>query len=186
MIVIRRRTLVLLAAAILAAAALALPGTREALGAAGEWFADPVTIADAPALAAQRELAERGIERAYERGVDQLKRTRELRLPISDQQAAAIQARYLEQLRQLRRGALASLGDALGVKGVEQARYVAETETKLENGVAPDEGGVLLAPSIAGIVGRVNDLVGAIADAGTREMAAAPSPSPGPSASPRR
>lgn len=180
MIVIRRRTLVLVATALLAAAIVALPATRATLGTAGEWFADPVTIADAAALAAQREVAERGIERAYERGIDQLKRTRELRLPITDQQAAAIQARYVEQLRQLRRGALASLADALGLKGVEQARYVAETEARLDAGVAGDDAGVLLAPSIAGIVTRMNDLVGPTADAGTREMSVVATPSPTP------
>lgn len=185
MIVVSRRTLFGAALAVLALVFLALGWSAGAR--TFRLITDPVAVADASTLAQQRDLAERGIERAYEKGIDQLKQTRALHLPIPAGEADAILAKYTAQLRQLRHAALASLADSLAIRGAEQDRYVAETEARLDGeGVQGADPNALLAPTLGAIVRRAADLAGPIADAGTRAMASAPSPSPTVSASPRR
>jgi hypothetical protein len=145
---------------------------------------DPITVADSRALGIQRTAAERGIQRAHANAVEQLRKTRELRLAITAQQAAAIEAKTLDQLRALRNSAFVSVAEALGQSGEAAARYATETATRLDasGGAAPSDV-VLLAPRLQAIVARMSDLAVQLADNGTREMTN-PDPSPSPSRSP--
>lgn len=176
---------VALIALVAVAAVVALPGSRDALLSMGQRAFDPVTVADSSALAEQRLVAERGIQDAHARGREQLARTRELTLPITPAQAATIEARYVGLLDELRRTALISLADVLGIRGAARERYVIDAEARLSSGSVAAPGSVILAPALGEIVARTNSLAAEVADAGTREMAGSASPSPSPSASPR-
>lgn len=170
-----------IALAVLFAAAIATLVVRT--GALASTF-DPVAVADPRALGIQRTAAERGIQRAYAKGVEQLRKTRELRLAITAQQAAAIEAKTLDELKTLRNSAFVSLAEAFGPSGDAAQRYASETAARLDAsaGAAPSDV-VLLAPRLYAIVARMSELAAQLADNGTREMTN-PDPSPSPSRSP--
>jgi hypothetical protein len=145
---------------------------------------DPVAVADSRALGVQRAAAERGIQRAYAKAVDQLRKTRELRLAITAQQAAAIEAKTVADLKTLRNSAFVSLSEALGQSGEAAQRYATATASRLDASAGgPQSDVVLLAPRLYAIVARMSDLGAQLADKGTREMTN-PEPSPSPGRSP--
>lgn len=159
-----------------------VPAPREAIGAVYRGVFDPQPVATSAAFAEERAFAERAIQRAIERGAEQLRRTRALTLPITQQEAAAIEARSLDELKGVRRAALSSLADAFGLRDAPLIAYVTDAEQRLDRGVsASEEAPILLAPTVARIIQQTNDLVGPIADRGTREMAAPRGASPSPS-----
>lgn len=168
--------------AVIAAAAIVAVTART--GVLASSF-DPIAVADARALGVQRTATERGIQRAHASGAAQLRKTRELRLAITAQQAAAIEAKTVGELNTLRNSAFVSLAEAFGTTGDAAQRYATETATRLDASAgAPIQSDVvLLAPRLHAIVARMSELAAQLADKGTREMTN-PDPLPSPSRSP--
>ncbi|HZP96503.1 MAG TPA: hypothetical protein VFC31_09240 [Candidatus Limnocylindria bacterium] len=149
----------------------------------------PTTVASAGELDAQRGAAERAIQRVYAAGLDQLKTTRSLKLAITDAQAAAIEQKYADQLKALRRSALQAVGDAYGQTADQSAQYAAQAEPRLDGTPAASSAPVLLAPRLYAIVERMGQLTSQLTDQGIREMTQAQpsgSPAASPSAAPSR
>lgn len=183
MIRISRRllvTLVIVLAVLIAAAVVARSGVvADAL--------TPREVATPQEVQAQQASTERAIQRAFVAAVEQMRKARQLRLPITDAQAAAIEERNTNDLRTLRNNALVSLAQAFGVTGADAERYATETAKRLDSVPLPDRNAnepVLLAPKLFAIVQRMDEIAAQISDRGVREMTAAPSQSPRPSASP--
>jgi hypothetical protein len=169
-----------LLAVLVVAAALAGLGLIAAAGA-------PRITASAAELDAQRGAAERAIQRIYAAGVDQLKTTRSLKLAITDAQAAAIQAKYNDQLAALRRGALEAVGAANGLLADASTAYAKQVEAQLDAAL-PSSPPVLLAPRLYAIVEKMGQFTSTVTDQGIREMTqspAAPTASPTPSTTAR-
>lgn len=167
--------------AVIAAAAIVAVTART--GVLASSF-DPIAVADARALGIQRTATERGIQRAHASGVAQLRKTRELRLAITAQQAAAIEAKTVGELNTLRNSAFVSLAEAFGTTGDAAQRYATETATRLDASAGATQSDVvLLAPRLHAIVARMSELAAQLADKGTREMTN-PDPLPSPSRSP--
>jgi hypothetical protein len=149
---------------------------------------DPITVADSRALGIQRTATERGIQRAYTTAVEQLRKTRELRLAITAQQAAAIEAKTVAELKTLRQSAFVSTAEAFGTTGDAAQRYATDTAARLDaTASATQSDVVLLAPRLFTIVARMSELAAQLADRGTRDMTtpdATPSPTPPPTRSP--
>lgn len=152
----------------------------------------PRAAATAAELDAQRSTTERAIQRIYLAGVDQLRTTRALKLAITDAQAAAIEQKYVDQLKQLRRSALAAIGDAFGQSADQSAQYATQAETRLGAAAPASAAPLLLAPRLYAIVERMGQLTTQLSDQGIKEMTqtppaatptgtARPSPSPSPS-----
>lgn len=170
-----------IAAAVVVAAAVVAVAARS--GALASTF-DPVAVADSRALAVQRTAAERGIQRAYAQAVEQLRKTRELRLAITAQQAAAIELKIVGELRTLRNSALVSVAEAFGQSGEAGQRYATDTAARLDaSAAAPQSDVVLMAPRLYAIVAKMSEVSAQLADNGTREMTN-PNPSPSPSRAP--
>jgi hypothetical protein len=176
---IPRRALWIGLAVIIAAASVAVAARTGALASTF----DPVAVADSRALGVQRTAAERGIQRAHAKAVEQLRKTRELRLAITAQQAAAIETKTVDELRTLRTSAFVSVAEALGTTGDAAQRYASETAARLDASTGTQSDVVLLAPRLYAIVARMSDLAAQLADKGTREMTN-PDPSPSPGRSP--
>jgi len=168
-VVLSRRVVIAVGALILVASVISGPAIASAL--------NPRAVADAAALVAQREAAERALARGYAKAVDQLRQVRALRLPISDDEAERITSRALEELRGVRRSALATIAAAFRL---DAAQYLAIVDPQLEASSSADAPGVLLAPELYRIVLRANELSAQIADAATRELTRARTPSPSP------
>jgi hypothetical protein len=164
-------------------AALALVGafTLTPLGDAVQRALDPSVVAAPAAVAAQREAAERAVARGHAKAADQLRRTRELRLPIPDAEAARIAAAGEDALALIRREAFVALAGALGLRGEDFSAYVLDAEARTEGRDFAADQGVLLAPSLHAIVARANERFAQAADTTTRELTRPRSPSPSPS-----
>jgi len=147
----------------------------EPLRAAVEARTNPPATADAAAVVSQRTAAEHALARGYAKAVDQLRSTANVRLPVSTNQAAAIQQRAVADLQAVRRAALADLANASGLTGAQATAYLSATEPKLDD-ASPfaDEPGVLLAPGLFVIVSRADGLFAQVADQATRELTTAP------------
>ena len=147
----------------------------------------PKAIASSIELNAQRGTTERAIQRIYLAGVEQMKTTRGLRLAITDAQAAAIEQKYVDQLNQLRRSALAAIGEAYGQTGDQSLQYAGQAEARLGSAVPASAPPLLLAPRLYTIVERMGQVTSQISDQGVKEMTQASPPPTGtarPSASP--
>jgi hypothetical protein len=148
---------------------------------------EPRAVATAADTDKQRAATERAIQRAQAAAVDQLRRSRALKLPITDTQAAAIEASNLADLRSLRHSALVSVAQALGQSAADAEAYAKTTEQRLDASPVPEKllnESVLLAPKLFAIVQRMDEVSAQIADRGTRAMTVAPSASPRPSGAP--
>ena len=179
MIRIDRRIIRVIVAAILVLAAIV--GVSMAATA----FA-PTTVATTAEIDAQRVATERAIQRVFAAGIDQLKTTRSLKLAITDAQAAAIEQKYSDQLKALRRGALEAVGVAYGGSSEESARYAAQAEPRLDAAAAASAAPVLLAPGLYAIVERMGQLTSQLTEQGIKEMTqSSPAPTPSPSSTPR-
>ncbi|MBI2325168.1 MAG: hypothetical protein HYU87_09445 [Chloroflexi bacterium] len=174
-------------AAVITVALLAgIPASRDFVVERVSAAVDPFPVADAGTLASQRVAAEQAIGRAYAKGADQLRQVRELRLPISDEEANKIQAKAIEDLKAVRRGALLAVAEAYAMRPEEAGAYAPRVEQELDAAAVPADG-VLLAPRLYTIVLRASDLSKQVADGATVAMTApkaTPSPSPTPAASP--
>lgn len=146
----------------------------------------PRAAATGADLEAQRAATELAVQRVYLAGVEQLKTTRSLKLGITDAQAGTIQQKYTDQLKQLRRTALAAVADAFGQSADQSAQYAVQAEQRLDAAAAPSAPPVLLAPRLYAIVDRMGQLTGQLSDQGVKEMTqASPAASPSPTASTR-
>ena len=179
LLVIPRRTLwtaVVTGAVTLAVVLAVTSGVLKDLGAPRQ-SADPAT------LAAQRTAAERAIGRAYDRATDVLKRSHELKLAITQQQAVAIEAKTVADLRTLRHNALQSVADSYGLRGADAQRYIAEAEGRLDVPQVGTDAGVLLAPRLLLIVTQMDDVATQLTDNAARQLTnpfpnGTPTPSP--------
>ena len=183
-IALSRRALVLLAgvlfAVVLGLAAQLTPAGREAVA-----FVFPAgRTADPATLAAQGQAVERAIGRSYQKAIEQLRKVRELRLPISDAEADTIESRGVARLKEVRRGALLAVAQTFGLPEADRERYVAGAEARIEGPAQPSPEPVLLAPRLAQIATRAGELCAQIADETTRSLTQ-PVAAPSPSASPR-
>ncbi len=163
---------------------VALPATRELVTTRVGPLLNPTTVADQPALDAQRRGLEVAIARGYFKGADQLRQVRELKLPISTEEANRITDKAIADLRAVKRAALVSTGNALGLAPEEAQEYAKQREAALESPPDATEPAVLLAPRLFAIVSRANELLSQVADQATRDLTAArPTPAPSPSPS---
>lgn len=177
-VVIPRRALVVVTVAVAVAALVVglilVPGPREALGRA----VAPRLAADAATIDAQRVGVERSIQRGFAKAGAQLRQVRALTLAIGPSEADAIEAKARDDLRSIRREALRAVGTAVGLTAPALDAYLATAETQLDQGSFEQEAGVLLAPALFDIVRRAGELFQQTADAATRELTRAASPSP--------
>lgn len=164
----------LLTVVVAIAAALSVPGSRQAIVAAGR---APITIADGATLEGQRQYAEVALARGLARQVEQLRKVRELRLPVTDAEAEARTAKALADLRAVRHDALVAVGSAYGMDAIGSADYATKAEVRLD-GFQNDGSSALLAPHLMVIVARADQLYAQIGDQAVRGLTTAPSPSP--------
>lgn len=180
-IVIPRRTIGVVFSAALVIVVLAIAVISGALSDVG----GPRRSADPATLAAQRAAAELAIGRAYDNATDVLRRSHELKLAITPQQAAAIEAKTVADLKTLRHNALQSVADAYGMRPDEALRYTADAEKRLDASQSGAETGVLLAPRLLAIVIQMDDVALKLSDDAARQLTN-PFPSVAPTASPTR
>lgn len=175
-----RRAVPVALALLFAAVALVGAFTITPLGGFVARALDPSVVAAPATVDAQRDAAERAIARGHAKAADQLRRTRELRLPISEDEASLIADGGRDALAAISRDALAALAGALGHRGQDAASYVLAAEARIEGKDFEGDQGVLLAPTLYAIVARANELFAQAADATTRELTRQRSPSPSP------
>jgi hypothetical protein len=142
------------------------------------------------ALVPQRAATEQGIARGFAAATEQLRKlTTELVLPVSRAEAETISDKAVNDLRQVRRNALAALAQALGMSAADADTYVRTTDTRLDASVFTTDAGVLLAPDLSTIVARANALYAQVGDAAAKQLTqpratTTPSPTPAPTRSP--
>lgn len=139
--------------------------------------------ADQSALNAQRQAAENALARGFANGVAQLRKTNELKLPISAAEATSIINKAIDDLRAVRRAALGAIAASFGFSQSDADVYVRTTEPRLES-PPPGSGAVLLAPELYGVTARADQLYGQVTDDAIRRMTQRQNPSPSPSSSP--
>jgi hypothetical protein len=167
------------------AVAQAIQVQRELLHAsAGNVSLNRTTVAGAAALTAQRVAAEHDIARAWTAAVDQLRKLNELVLPVTKEEAQTITDKAMADLRTVRRNALLTLANQLGMSAADADAYARATDPLLEGQSFTNEPGVLLAPDIDAIVTRATQLYVQVGDAAAKQLTQ-PKATPTPSASPR-
>ena len=142
-------------------------------------------IAGPGALAPQRTAAEHDIARAYAAAVDQLSKLNDLVLPVTKTEATAITQKATDDLRGVRRSAVAALATILGLSAADADAYARATDAQLEGQTFPNEPSVLLAPDISAVVDRAAQLYTQVGDAAAKQLTqpkatSAPSASPSP------
>jgi len=142
-------------------------------------------IAGLDVLTAQRVGTEHAIARGYAGNADQLAKLNDLVLPVSKSEAETITLKALDDLRSVRRSALAALARTVGMGSADADLYVRTTDTQLEGKSFATEQGVLLAPDLYSIVARATTLYAQVGDAASKLLTQPRStPSPAPSATP--
>lgn len=139
------------------------------------------TVAGAPALAVQRVATEHDIARGWTAAVEQLRKLNELVLPVSKTEAESITEKAINDLRTVRRNALAAVASRLGMSTTDADAYVRATDPLLEGQSFANETGVLLAPDLDAIVTRATQLYAQVGDAAAKQLTepkATPSPRP--------
>jgi hypothetical protein len=107
-------------------------------------------------------------------------------LPATKAEAATITEKALTDLRTVRRNALGAVAAAVGLGQSDADVYVRTTDAALEGQTFANEGGVLLAPDLNGIVNRATQLYAQVGDAAAKQLTQPrATPSPSPSASPK-
>jgi hypothetical protein len=145
---------------------------------------NPITVAGAALVVTQRVAAEHDLQRGLSSTAEQLAKLNDLVLPIGKTEAASIQQKALEDLRTVRRNALAAIGTALGMSAPDTEAYVRATDPVLEGQTFASDVSVLLAPDLDGIVSRATQLYGQVADAASKQLTQ-PKATPSPTSSPR-
>jgi len=146
-----------------------------------------VTIGGQSALVSQRVAVEHDLQRAWSAAVDQLKKLNELVLPIGKAEAQAITQKAVDDLRTVRRNALAAVGTSVGMSAADAEAYVRATDPGLDPQTFANEPGVLLAPDLDAIVTRATQLYAQVGDAAAKQLTVpkTATPTPTPPASPR-
>jgi hypothetical protein len=157
---------------------------------------NPITVAPAVGLVAQRVAAEHDLQRSWKAAIDQLTKLNDLVLPVTKAEAQAITEQAVGDLRTVRRNALAALGSATGMSTADVEAYVRATDPVLDAQLFANEAPVLIAPDLDAIVNRAVALYAQVGDAAAKQLtqprttgtpapSASPSVSPSPSPSPR-
>jgi hypothetical protein len=153
---------------------------------------NPITVAAAAALTAQRVAAEHSLQRAWKAAVDQLVKLNDLVLPVTKTEAQAITQQAVGDLRTVRRDALVRLGGATGMSAADAEAYARATDPTLDAQTFANEAPVLIAPDLDVVVNRAVQLYAQVGDAAAKQLTQpraagtpAPSASPSPSPSPR-
>jgi hypothetical protein len=166
------------------AVAQAIQVERQLVQAApGSVSLNRTTVAGPTAIAAQRVAVEHDIARGWTAAVEQLRKLNELVLPVSKTEAESITEKAVNDLRTIRRNALAALASQLGMSTADADAYVRATDPMLEGQSFANEAGVLLAPDLDAIVTRATQLYAQVGDAAAKQLTepkATPSPSPRP------
>ncbi|TMF73147.1 MAG: hypothetical protein E6I18_16250 [Chloroflexi bacterium] len=146
-----------------------------------------MTIGGQSALVSQRVAVEHDLQRAWSAAVDQLKKLNELVLPIGKAEAQAITQKAVDDLRTVRRNALAAVGTSVGMSAADAEAYVRATDPGLDPQTFANEPGVLLAPDLDAIVTRATQLYAQVGDAAAKQLTVpkTATPTPTPPASPR-
>lgn len=181
MLVIPRRTLALVLGGAVLLVALALVILTGALADVG----GVRNMAEPAMLISQRTAAENAIGRGFDNAADVLRRSHVLKLAITPQQAAAIEAKTLTDLRTLRHNALQSIAQVYAMRPDESARYVADAEARLDVPRTGTDPGVLLAPRLLSIVVQMDEVARQLSDSAARQLTN-PFPSATPTAAPTR
>lgn len=178
----RRRLVIGLVIAVLAIALVAIMSTGLL-----ESATEAKTVAPPATLKAQQTAAERDVERAYQKAVEQVRSVRALKLAIPAAQADTVANKALADLKTLRHSAYASLGQVLGMSAADADGYAAATEGRFDQApvsAQPSAAPVLLAPRLYQIVSKMSDLATQLSDRATADLTAPPG-SPSPTSSPR-
>jgi hypothetical protein len=141
----------------------------------------PTAVADATTLSMQRAAAERAIQRAYVAALDQLQKSRQLKLAITETQANDIFSKGQADLKALRHSALVSMAQTFGSTAAEAEPYAVATEQRLDASPVPERGlnePVLLAPKLFAIVQRMGEVTAQITDRTIRQLTVPPTPRP--------
>ena len=151
---------------------------------------NPITVATAPSLTAQRVAAEHSLQRAWKAAVDQLAKLNDLVLPVTKTEAQAITQQAVGDLRTVRRNALVALGGAAGMSAADAEAYARATDPTLDAQTFANEVPVLIAPDLDGVVNAAVQLYAKVGDAAAKQLtqpraAGTPTPTPSPSSSPR-
>jgi hypothetical protein len=142
-------------------------------------------IAGTDALAPQRTAAEHDIARAYAAAVTQLTKLNDLVLPVTKTEAAAITQKATDDLRGVRRSAVAALAALLGMSAADADAYARAADAGLEGQSFAGDPSVLLAPDIGAVVDRAAQLYAQVGDAAAKQLTQPKATAtPGPSASP--
>ncbi len=144
-------------------------------------------VADTTAVAAQRSVVERDLERGYEGSVDHVRKGRALNLAISAQQADTIANKALADLFTLRHNALAAVAQTFGSNNDASETYAKSAEQALDakrGQPQPSAAAVLLAPRLYAIVSRFNDFAAQLSDKAVADLTQAASPTPAPTPAP--
>jgi hypothetical protein len=145
---------------------------------------NPITVASATAVAAQRQVAERALQRGWLAAVDQLRKVNDLVLPVTKADAQAITQKAIGDLRSVRRNALGAIAAAVGMSAADAEAYVRTTDPVLEaQTTAGDAAAVLLAPDLDAVVNKATQLYAQVGDAAAKQLTqtkATASPSPRP------
>jgi hypothetical protein len=138
----------------------------------GGAFFEVRTVGDRRLVDEQRVTVENDLARGFKTGVDTLEKSKELVLKITDAQAAALRAKGVEDLKNVRRAALVTLGTAVGMGQAEAAAYAAAAETRLDT---PSDKipATLLAPDLYAIVARADQLYAQASDAAIQQITSA-------------
>jgi hypothetical protein len=146
-----------------------------------------VVIAGPDALVAQRTAGEHDIARAYAAAADQLAKLNDLVLPVTKSEATTITQKATDDLRAVRRSAVAALATLLGMSAADAEAYARASDAQLEGQTFPNDASVLLAPDVSAVVDRAAQLYAQVGDAAAKQLTqprATPAPSASPSASP--
>jgi hypothetical protein len=166
------------------AVALAVQVERELVHASpGNVSLNRTSVGTASALVAQRVAAEHDLARAFSAAVDQLRKLNELVLPVSKTEAQTITEKAVADLRTVRRNALITLANQIGMSAADAEAYARATDPLLEGLTFANEPSVLLAPDIDAIVTRYAQLYTQVGDAAAKQLTepkATPAPTPSP------
>lgn len=154
--------------------AMAIAAQRALGGDGPGTLLDRRTVATAAEIGAQRLGLERDLARGYAKSLETLNKLRELVLPVTAQQAAAILAKATDDLRSVRRAALGATATALGYTQVEATAYIASTDPQLETAPAATVTPTLLAPALYAVVLRADQLEAQIVDAASKQLTQKP------------
>ena len=167
------------------AVAQAIEVERELLHvSAGNVSLNPTNVGGTSGLMTQRVAAEHAIARGWTSAADQLRKVNELVLPLTKAEAQAITEKAIADLRSVRRNALLTLANQIGMTTADADAYLRATDPLLEGQSFANEPGVLLAPDIDAIVTRATQLYSQVGDAAAKQLTQAKA-TPAPTASPR-